>query len=211
MKVVIVSGGKAPSYDIVKQELKGSSCLICADSGANCLYEYNISPNIIVGDLDSINHDALDFFVKKNINIIKYPREKDFTDTEAAVDKAIELGAREITILGATGSRIDHILGNIGILLKCMKLGVNSIIKDENNIIRLIDKPIKLKGNIGDTFSLIPYCETIEDLSIYGAKYPLCDYKLEIGSSLGISNEFSREEISIEFNNGILILICSKD
>ncbi|KYH29931.1 thiamine diphosphokinase [Clostridium colicanis] len=211
MKVVIVSGGKAPSYDIVKQELKGSSCLICADSGANCLYEYNISPNIIVGDLDSINHDALDFFVKKNINIIKYPREKDFTDTEAAVDKAIELGAREITILGATGSRIDHILGNIGILLKCMELGVNSIIKDENNIIRLIDKPIKLKGNIGDTFSLIPYCETIEDLSIYGAKYPLCDYKLEIGSSLGISNEFSREEISIEFNNGILILICSKD
>jgi thiamine pyrophosphokinase len=211
MKVVIISGGRAPSYEIIKQELKDGSCLICADSGANCLYEYNIYPNIIVGDLDSINHDALNFFMEKNFNIIQYPREKDFTDTEAAVDKAIELGAKEITILGATGSRIDHILGNVGILLKCLKLGVNSTIKDENNIIRLIDKPIKLKGNIGDTFSLIPYCETIEALSIYGAKYPLRNYKLKLGSSLGISNEFLKEEISIEFNNGILIVICSKD
>ncbi|QGU95247.1 thiamine diphosphokinase [Clostridium bovifaecis] len=211
MKAVIVSGGTPPSYELIKQELQDSSCLICADSGANCLYKYNISPDIIVGDLDSIHEDALNCFRNKNTNILKYPREKDCTDTEIALDKAIELGANEIVLLGSTGSRIDHLLGNIGMLLKCLKLDVSATIKDEHNSIRVINKPIKVKGNIGNTFSLISYYEDVENLSISGAKYPLNNHYLEVGSALGISNEFLEKEVNITFTKGVLMVIFSKD
>lgn len=211
MKAVIVSGGTPPSYGLIKQELRDSSCLICADSGANCLYKYNIYPDVIVGDLDSIHENALKYFECKNTNILKYPREKDCTDTEIALDKAIELGANEIVLLGNTGSRIDHLLGNLGMLLKCLKLDINAIIKDEHNSISISNKPIKIKGNIGDTFSLISYYENVENLSIMGAKYPLNNHYLEIGSALGISNEFLEEEVDITFTKGVLIVIFSKD
>ncbi|KGM96072.1 thiamine pyrophosphokinase [Clostridium novyi A str. 4552] len=211
MKVVIISGGNSPSYTLIKKELRGSEYLIAADSGANALFKYDIFPDCIIGDLDSIKSTALNYYKNRNITIIEYPPEKDSTDTEIAINRAIKLGATEIVLLGCTGSRVDHVFGNIGMLLKCLNLGILCSIKDDNNTIILKDKSTKLKGNIGDTFSLIPYSEKVNNLNIIGAKYPLVDYNLKLGSALGISNVFEEEEVKIEFDSGKLLIICSKD
>lgn len=212
MKIVIVSGGEAPSYELIEKELENSSFLICADSGGNCLYKYNILPNYLMGDFDSINRKALEFFQRSSKCCIEtYPTDKNFTDTELVLNKALELGGTEIVLLGCTGTRIDHLMGNMGMLLKCLKLNINAFIKDDHNCIQIVDKPIKIKGKKGATFSLHCYGESVENLSIKGAKYKLQEYFLKIGDPRTISNEFLDEEVEISFTSGNLMVFYSKD
>jgi thiamine pyrophosphokinase len=212
MKVVIISGGTAPSQDLIKTELGDSSVLICADSGGNCLYEYNIVPNFLMGDFDSISKEALNFFSKhEKCNIDTYPSDKDFTDTELVLGKAIELGASEIVFLGCTGTRIDHFMGNLGLLLKCLNLRIKAVIKDDNNIIEIIDKSTTIRKEKGTTFSLQAYCSMVHDLSIEGAKYELNHYDLILGDPRTISNEFLDKDVYIKFKSGRLLIFYSRD
>ncbi|KGN02936.1 thiamine pyrophosphokinase [Clostridium novyi A str. 4570] len=211
MKVVIISGGNSPSYTLIKKELRESEYLIAADSGANALFKYDVFPDYIIGDLDSIKTVALNYYKDRKVSILQYPPEKDYTDTEIAVNKAIDLGATEIVLLGCTGSRIDHLFGNIGMLLKCLKLGVSCVIKDDNNTIFLTETSTKIRGSLGKTFSIIPYSEEISDLTIIGAKYPLDNYTMKIGSAIGISNVFEEDEVKIEFNSGRILIIYPTD
>ncbi|MCY6959478.1 thiamine diphosphokinase [Clostridium brassicae] len=211
MKGIIVSGGNPPSYELIEEELKEASYLICADSGANCLYEYNIKPDILMGDFDSIDKEVLSYFTDRGCEIIKYNPEKDYTDTEIAVNKAIELGCDEIIFLGCTGTRVDHLLGNLGMLLKCLRKNITSYIKDDNNVITIIDKPITIYGEKGKTFSLAAYYNNVKNLTIIGAKYPLNKFYLEVGNPVTISNEFLEEEVKISFDKGVLLVIDSID
>lgn len=211
MKVIIISGGKPPSKELLMQEVTKDTFIIAADSGADCLYDYNIMPDLLLGDFDSIDKKILDYFKKSNCTIDIYPTEKDYTDTEIAVKKALSMKPDEIILLGCTGSRVDHLLGNIGMLKTCMLNGVNAYIKDENNNIRLIDASTSLNGSVGEIFSLQAYGDEIIDLTIEGAKYPLNNYNLKIGESITISNEFTRSIVDLKFKAGTLMIILSSD
>ncbi|MEK6264359.1 MAG: thiamine diphosphokinase [Clostridium sp.] len=211
MKVVIVSGGKPPSKGLLTKEISPNTFLIAADSGANCLYEYNILPNLLLGDFDSIDRKVLDYFEKNNCSIDIYPTEKDFTDTEIAVRKAISMKPSEIVLLGCTGSRVDHLLGNIGMLKICLENGVNAYIVDENNDIRLSNATISLNGVVGQIFSVQAYGDEVIGLTIEGAKYPLNNYNLKIGESVTISNEFVSTVVKLKFKVGTLMIILSCD
>ncbi|MHC6179567.1 thiamine diphosphokinase [Clostridium sp. JNZ X4-2] len=211
MKAVIVSGGSAPSRELVEEELGKDSILICADGGGNCLYKYNITPEYLMGDFDSIDQKVLEFFKKKNCNIEKYPKAKNYTDTEIVVDRALKLGADEIVLLGSTGSRVDHLLGNLGMLLKCSLKGIKAYIRDEHNTIGLLDKSTTIEGNTGEVFSLHAYCNIVKNLNIIGAKYKLNDYDLKLGDGRTVSNEFLKRSVDIIFDSGRLLLMKSKD
>lgn len=211
MKVIILSGGNPPSKELLTKEMADGAFLIGADSGANCLFLYNIKPDLLVGDFDSIDKKVLDHFKKSNCNIDTYPTEKDFTDTEIAVEKALSMKPNKIVLMGCTGSRVDHMLGNIGMLKKCLENGVDACIVDENNYIRLTDTSTSLKGTVGRIFSLQSYGDEIIGLTIEGAKYPLNDYNLKIGQSITISNEFILTQVKIKFKSGTLMIILSKD
>jgi len=212
MKIVIVSGGDPPSYELIREELKDSSFLICADSGGECLYRYNIIPNFLMGDFDSISREVLEFFrAQENCIIDTYPKDKDFTDTELVLNKAVDLGAKEIVFLGCTGTRIDHLMGNIGMILKCLKLNIKAYIKDNNNSIEITDKPIRLKKEKGTIFSLQAYCDKVKDLNIKGAKFELKHYELALGDPRTISNEFLNKDVNIDFKSGTLLIFYSKD
>jgi thiamine pyrophosphokinase len=154
MKVIIISGGNPPSKELLIKEITGDTFLIGADSGANCLYCYNVKPDLLVGDFDSIDKKVLDYFKKNNCIIDTYPTEKDFTDTEIAVEKALRMKPNKIILLGCTGSRVDHLLGNIGMLKICLENGVDACIKDENNYISLINAGASLKGTVGQIFTI---------------------------------------------------------
>lgn len=211
MKVLIISGGNPPSKELLNGEITEDTFIIAADSGANCLYDYNIKPNLLVGDFDSINKEVFDYFKKSKCIIDIYPTEKDFTDTEIAVKKALSMKPNEIVFLGCTGSRVDHLLGNIGMLKICLENGVNACIKDENNNIRLVNTSTSLKGTVGQIFSLQSYGDEIIGLTIEGAKYPLNNYNLKIGQSIAISNEFVTTEVLLKFIVGTLMIILSSD
>lgn len=212
MKVIIVSGGNCPSFSLLQSEFKKCDMLICADSGGDCLYSYRFMPDYLIGDMDSINEKALNFFLQSNTcRVEKYPKDKDFTDTQLALNKAISIGAHEIVLLGCTGSRLDHVLGNLGLLKTCLNHNIKAVIKDDNNEIFLTDKSIKLEGSCGKYFSVQAFETVIRNLSITGGKFDLSGYDLAPGDPLTISNEFTEETVHISFKNGLLLIMYCKD
>lgn len=211
MKSIIISGGKAPSEKLLKKELSECDYIVCADSGADCIYKYNIKPDIILGDFDSVSNEAFEYYKNLCKEVIKYPREKDFTDTELALKEALKVKPDEIVFLGCTGTRMDHFMGNLGLLDRCVDKGVKSYIKDDNNTIFIIDKTTTLYGNKGDLFSVQAFMNEVINFSIYDAKYPLNNYNLKFGDPRTTSNEFLDKPVTISFDSGKVIVIRAKD
>jgi thiamine pyrophosphokinase len=210
MRAIVIGGGEAPSKELILSYLDKEALIIAADGGANILYEYNMTPQYLLGDFDSISPQIFEE-IQGSCDVIKFPVEKDYTDSDLALDKATELGATEVVFLGCTGKRVDHFLGNICVLYRALKRGILAYIVDEYNILYLIDKPTLLKGEKGDTFSLLSYFQNVKGLTITGAKYSLKNFDLEVENNLTISNKFDCREVNIEFKSGVLLVNRCKD
>ena len=211
MRALIISGGKAPTEELMLEYLEGADIIIGADKGCETLLKYNVVPTYILGDFDSTSKETISKLEEMGICKFKYKTEKDYTDTELAFKLALDKGATEIIMLGVTGTRYDHTLANIGLLLKALELKVKAQIVDDNNKIYLINENIKLNGNVGDIISLQAYFQTVKSLTIKGAKYELSNYDLKIGESITTSNEFLDKPIEISFEEGILMVLHTKD
>lgn len=213
-KILIVSGGDINKKDFIEafKENKFDE-IIASDKGLEILDEYNINPTHIIGDFDSINKKILNKYIKnKEIIVTKLNPEKDYTDTHMAIKLAIELNSTDITIFGAIGTRIDHTIANIHILKDALEKNVDCRIINNKNEIRLINKKIFLKKDENYKYiSLIPLTSTVEGITLKGFKYPLSNATLEVGHSIGVSNEQIEETLEIDLKEGILILIKSKD
>lgn len=214
-KFLIVSGGKTEE-DFAKEWIRiyKPDYMIAADSGMEFFRRIEERPNLILGDFDSVSQETLSWFREdEKIEWRKLNPVKDDTDTEFAVRLAIELGAEEITLLGATGSRLDHVLGNIELLGIGLQQGVAISMVDRHNRIRMISSGIRIRKEeqFGKFVSLIPYSKEVTHLYLKGFKYPLADYCLRGFCSLGVSNEIVDEEAEISFDQGILLVIEAKD
>lgn len=188
--------------------------IIAGDRGLEALYQLSIIPNHVVGDFDSVSPEILEFY-KRQPQIIfhTFNSEKDNTDTDIALKLAIQMKSSKITILGALGKRMDHALANIHILKDALEANIPCQIIDKHNRIYLINKQVELEKDkvYGKYISLVPLTSTVEGLTLTGFKYPLNQYNLSIGTSLGISNEMIEDRAHIEMEKGILIVIESKD
>ena len=215
MKCLIVTGGNTSddfACDVIKKG--GYEIIIAADSGMEFLYRKGIDPDIIVGDFDSVDEEILDSFREKEyIEICVLSKEKDDTDTEHAVREAIVRGAGSITILGATGTRLDHVLGNIALLGIGLEENVEIELLDPYNRVRMLDHPVTIqkKKQFGSYLSVLPYSGRIKGLTITGMKYPLEHFDMDSYSSRGVSNEIVADEAEIRFEEGVVLLIESKD
>lgn len=212
-RLVIEEQQRAAAADISEGQQNGV-VLIAADAGMEFFYRNGMKPDIIVGDFDSVGGEALTYFRSQpDIRMQELNPVKDDTDTEYAIRLAISMGAEQITLLGATGSRLDHVLGNIELLGIGLVEGVPITLLDASNRIRMIDKGISLRRSeqFGAYVSLIPYTSEVHHLTLSGFKYPLSDYCLKGFCSLGVSNEILEEEAVIAFDGGILLVIESKD
>lgn len=211
----IISGGMIEdsfASSVIAEEKP--DVIIAADSGMEFLYRNQIKPQVIVGDFDSVKKEILEFYKKQpQIQFVELNPMKDDTDTESAVRLAISMGAEKITLLGATGSRLDHVLGNIELLGIGLMADVPIEMLDAHNRVCMIQHGItkKRENLFGRYISLIPYTKEVEHLTLKGFKYPLTDACLKGFCSLGISNEIVEEEAEITFERGILLVIESKD
>ena len=214
-KIVIVSGGKIEDFFATKwiKEQKPDE-IIAADSGMEFLRRNGIKPDVILGDFDSVSEETLAYFKQlEGITWKKLNPIKDDTDTECAIRLAINRGAEEIALLGATGSRLDHVLGNIELLGIGLEAGVEIVLVDEHNRVRMRKSGMQLekKEQFGKYVSLIPYSKEVKHLYLKGFKYPLEDATLKGFCSLGVSNEIIADVAEITFAEGILLVIESKD
>lgn len=170
-------------------------------------------PDLVLGDFDSATAEEMKQLQIMGLEPERYPAEKDWTDTELAIRRAIELGANRITLVGATGTRLDHVLGNLGLLGMGLEAGVEIILVDRNNRIRMIDDSCVLKKEeqYGDYVSLYPLGGVVSGLTLTGFKYPLEDAVVTPWQTLCISNEITADFGEIRLKNGRLLVIESKD
>ena len=213
MSTLIVTGGNV-NTEFLKKILEKNKLetIIAADKGLEALNKINVMPNYIIGDFDSVNKTTLNQYENKNIEITYLKPEKDFTDTHMAIKLAIEKRAKHITIIGATGTRMDHTLANIHALNETLQNNVPTEIINENNIIMLINKKAKLIKNTNYKYvSIIPLTTKITGVTLKGFKYNIENATINLGESIGVSNEQIEQEALIEIKEGIAILIYSKD
>lgn len=210
MKAAIICNGFIGNYESCKEHLKKVDAVICADGGTRHAYKLGITPDIIIGDLDSSGSEYIEHFKSKAVPIIKYSSHKDKTDTHICLEYAMEK-YDEIILLGASGSRLDHTLGNISILRLAADQGKTAWMMDENNALTIIKDRIRLEGSKGDILSLLPLSSRVEGITIKGVSYPLENAVMEIGNPYGVSNQFENEVVELSIQSGYLIVIKSKD
>lgn len=207
MEVTIITNGNIENMDFLRSIIENSEYVICADGAAKYLMDLNMYPNLLVGDLDSINKDALKWIEKGKVKVKQFPVKKDMTDTELAVEFALELCPSKITIVGAIGSRMDHSLGNIMLLYKIHKMGIRANIMNEINHITITSSTLKVDGEIGQTISIIPIGGNVKGVTLDGLEYPLINHNISMGSSLGVSNRFAEEKATVSVKEGTILVI----
>lgn len=215
MKTLIVTGGKVThSFVASYMDSHKFDHVIAADSGIHFFAATGRLPDEVLGDFDSADPEEIRRFEQHpEITFHQFRPEKDATDTELALQLALDRGSSEIHILGGSGTRLDHLLGTIHLLGLALEQGVLCYLVDEHNRLRLIREQTVLRREeqYGNYVSLIPLTTRAEGVTLTGFKYPLQDYQMDTFHSIGISNEITAEEAVIGLKTGILVLAETKD
>lgn len=213
--ILIVTGGFAPSINLLQEYHRKSKFVIAADSGAKCLFLNNLKIDLIVGDFDSLDSSIkkeLSFeYNSLNDNIRIYKTEKDFTDTEAAFREALKMEDEEIVIMGATGTRVDHLFSTLGLFRLAQSNHKKLKIVDDHNIIEVIDKSTIIKNN-NKTLSFFAYDKEVSNFTIENVKYPLENYTLKVFDTLTVSNEFlENKDVIVDFKEGNSVIVIQSN
>lgn len=238
---IIVSGGDIQSdfalYFLKKNIEKAGReniRLIAADRGLEFFLDYLILPDVVIGDFDSLSEDGKNFLEMQNedipyggmlewklqkgegkvVEVVRLRPEKDDSDTQSAMNYAIQNGAKEIVILGVTGNRVDHLIANFGLLILAQKQDTEVALADRYNYMKLIPSGTILKKaeQFGKYVSFFPLGGDVTGLTLEGFKYPLDKYHLTTADSgLTVSNEISEEYAKVTYESGTLLMIMSRD
>lgn len=189
-------------------------CIIGIDRGLDFCYRNQIHPDYILGDFDSIDKEILDYYENQSeIPVKRYKPEKDATDTRIGLELAINLGSSRVFLLGATGGRLDHYMGNLQSLTAVRREGVEAWILDSRNALTVLDKPavISRKEQFGTYISFFSMSDQVEGLTLTGFKYPLHEYTMTNFDGIGVSNEIQEETAKVEFSKGLVLMVMSRD
>ena len=213
------------ALDFLEKKIKENEkiCLIAADRGLEFFLEHQLLPDVAIGDFDSLSEEGRGFLEihekgsgngeipyggmmgwkvqksfrdeVKEITVIRLRPEKDDSDTQSAMNYAIQNGAKKIMVLGVTGNRVDHLMANFGLLVLAKK---QEIIKKSEQI-----------GKYGSFFTL---GGDVTGLTLEGFKYSLDNYHLTTADSgLTVSNEIVSEKAKVTYRSGTLLMIMAQD
>lgn len=206
MRAFIYVGGSICPENITEHP-KGDDICIAADSGYNNAATLGAHVNVFVGDRDSYKGELPD-----SVEIVQLPEEKDLTDTQVALEVALEKGADDIIIIGGLSGRLDHTMSNLAILEDAKKRGFHALIADGFNRARFIRNDSALLPRSGYKYlSLIAADEKIKGVDIKGVKYPLEGAKISRNLQFAVSNEIDGNCALVAVRKGGLFIIESKD
>jgi thiamine pyrophosphokinase len=200
-KALIIANGEPLQKRRLVLLVKQAGAVICADGGANTALKMGITPDAIVGDLDSVHAEAL---VKFRRVAIYEDRNDQTTDLEKAITWAIQSKYDHITVVGASGKRLDHTVGNLGVLRKFYPDAIITLV-DNSGELCYVGRECSFEAEKGDVVSLIPL-NRCEDVSTIGLKYSLEGENLELGVREGTSNVVVASPVSIKVKKGHLLL-----
>lgn len=218
---VIFSGGSIDGATAEAVLARHEGAFLCAaDRGVEFMESAGIVPDLIIGDFDSASRAAFDLAQKisneRGVPLIRLVPEKDDTDTEAALKQVFERvpGGGDVIILGGTGSRLDHVLGNLSILGMGRAAGKRVLLVDRTNRARLLtpgEYAFSRADQYGKYVSFFPIGGPVQGLTLTGFKYPLSDADLSGETSLAVSNEIISAEGNVFFAKGKLLMIEAAD
>ncbi len=209
MRAAIVGSGRVAPARALRAFLRKADLVICADGGLRAARAAGVTPHVVIGDLDSADTPLLAWARRRGARFITYPREKDKTDTELAVEHALQAGAEDIEMHGVFGGRVDHALANIGLLIHVAGQGRRARILAGRAELFLADTQSSIPGSVRDLVSLIPLSDTVAGVTTRGLKYPLDDSVLRITSTLGVSNEIVAPPALVKVRRGWLLVVVT--
>lgn len=212
MRILIALNGILEDRNALKELIpEGYDYIIAADGGANHLRSLGITPDEIMGDLDSINEENLIGYEKQGVVFKRFKAEKNETDSELCLLRAAELKAEEVDFVFALGGRLDHELSNIAMLHHARKLGIKPRIISLNEDIYLVkDEVLKIVDEVGKTVSVIPVYSDIDSVNLRGFKYPLHNYFMEFGKARGISNIVKEKVAEVDIKGGEVLVVINR-
>ncbi len=202
-RIIIFANGDLPDPDKAHALLRESDFIIAADGGTRHALALGLTPNIIIGDLDSLNVERLTF----NAEIIQSPADKNETDLELAIQHALTLNPEQIIILAALGGRLDQTLGNIALVSNVQRSTSNVRLDDGIEEVFFCRDECKINGTVGDLVSLIPWQGEVTGIVTTGLKWRLQDDTLYPQKTRGISNEMMNDTATIQIKSGLLLII----
>lgn len=204
--IIYCNGSPIKKSIYKKLKLKYNADLITADGGTNSVYKIGEIPEFIIGDLDSIKKEVLEFYKRKNVRIIKLSRQND-TDLEKALKLCKKLRYERIFVVGFSGKRFDHTLSNISNVLKFVK-DFKITMVENNSTIYFIAGDNNFKSEKGELISILCFDPEVR-ITTTNLKYPLNDEHLLFGQRESTSNVATKESFGLKVKNGFAVLIRS--
>ena len=208
MKAIVVAGGDAAAEDAA--HLADAEMVIAADSGAAWLTRVGVRPDLVIGDMDSIDPALLDRLAMEGTTVERHAADKDQSDGELALDRAVEAGADDVLILGALGGdRIDHELSNLLMLADPRWRGRRLRIVRDGTTVRALraGERLELEAEPGDFVTLLALAADAAGVRTEGLLFPLRGETLELGRSRGLSNQVDHVPASVSLDGGTLLVI----
>ena len=206
-RIIILANGELPDLNKAQALLGANDLIMCADGGTRHALALAVKPYLIIGDLDSAEKDTLQKFRDDGVQIELYPRDKNETDLELAINRAIELNPKQILIVAALGGRLDQTLANITLLTDLRLSAFNIRLDDGVEEIFLCRDQARVHGRTGDIVSLIPWQGAVSEIQTKNLKWPLHKETLYPDKTRGISNEMTDDTASISIGSGLLLIV----
>ncbi|GMQ86762.1 MAG: thiamine diphosphokinase [Acidimicrobiia bacterium] len=183
--------------------------VIAADGGLALASALHLTVDVVVGDMDSASAEDLERAAQSGARIERHPTDKDATDLELALDEAIAAGATEITVVGGSGGRLDHLLANAHLLSGHSYRHVAMRWLTDTDTVLVCDpkRPITVRGALGARVSLIPVAGAAGGVVTTGLHWPLAGEALPAGSTRGMSNTMTAETASVSVTDGTLLVV----
>lgn len=208
--VLILTNGDWDEKKHIKEIAPLADYIIATDGAWEKAEELGIKTDLLIGDLDSLAGTDERLLQKEGVEVEEYPQEKDWTDLELAVDRAISLEPERIIVYGALGGRLDHTLANVSLLEKGLKTGVRIEIVNDRERVVLVDGVYNVPDvRVGDRISLLAVSDTAT-LRTAGLKYALDNKPLHRWSTRGISNEVSTIPVTLDVSGGLVLVIHAR-
>ncbi|MEX2653935.1 MAG: thiamine diphosphokinase [Acidimicrobiia bacterium] len=203
MSTVLVVTGGDPIPPAALDGLAHADFIVAADSGLDHAERLGLTPDVVVGDFDSVSDDALGRFSGP---VERHPVDKDATDLELALRIVVERAPERIVVLGGHGGRLDHFIAN-ALVLTTTPPDIEVEWRAGLATIYVVHSTVALSGTPGASVSLVPVGGDTEGVTTSGLRWPLTGESLTSGSTLGVSNEFAATRATVEIQTGTLLVI----
>ena len=206
-RILIFANGHLPDLDAARAIIRSDDFIVAADGGTRHALALGLTPHLIVGDLDSITDWERKIMEAAGVQVIQFPRDKNETDLELALQHAAEMQPEQVIIIGALGGRLDQTLGNIALLSDSRLPPLDLRLDDGVEEIYFCRSQAEVHGRSGELVSLIPWGAPVEGVRTEGLRWPLSDETLYPDKTRGISNELMDEQAAVRIRSGLLLIV----